>query len=40
MVVVPAGRFVMGSPDSEKGRGDDEDPQHKVAIDRDFAVGK
>jgi len=32
MVVVPAGEFLMGSPASEKGRGKDEGPQHKVTF--------
>ena len=40
MVVVPAGSFTMGSPPSEKGRGDDEGPQHPVTIPAPFAVGK
>ena len=39
MVVVPAGRFEMGSPESESGRVDDEGPVHEVAISRPFAVG-
>jgi formylglycine-generating enzyme required for sulfatase activity len=40
MVVVPAGSFTMGSPDSEKDRHDDEVPQHRVTIGKPFAVGK
>ena len=39
MVVVPSGRFQMGSPSSEKGRLDDEGPVHEVTIARPFAVG-
>lgn len=39
MVVVPAGRFLMGSPHTEAERNDDEGPQHEVAIGQ-FAVGK
>jgi formylglycine-generating enzyme required for sulfatase activity len=38
MIVVPAGRFTMGSP---AGQGDvSERPQHDVTIDRPFAVAK
>ena len=33
MVPIPGGSFMMGSPDSEKGRKDDEGPQHEVRID-------
>jgi len=33
MTPIPAGQFVMGSPDSEAKRKDDEGPQHKVKID-------
>jgi formylglycine-generating enzyme required for sulfatase activity len=40
MVVIPAGSFVMGSPDNERGRGTDEGPQHKVTFQRPFALGK
>ena len=40
MVVVPAGSFTMGSPDTEQGRDDDEGPQHLVTIRWPFAVGK
>jgi len=38
MVVVPAGSFLMGSPETEKDRGEDEGPQHRVTISRPFAV--
>ena len=40
MVVVPAGSFMMGSPESEKGRNKTEGPQRKVTIAKAFAVGK
>lgn len=40
MVVIPAGSFLMGSPDSEASRDSDEGPQRKVTIPRAFAVGK
>ncbi|MBL8891869.1 MAG: SUMF1/EgtB/PvdO family nonheme iron enzyme, partial [Planctomycetaceae bacterium] len=36
--LIPAGTFVMGSPDSEEGRDDDE-RQHEVTITRDFYMG-
>ena len=39
MVVVPAGRFEMGSPETEAGRIDHEGPVHRVTIGRPFAVG-
>lgn len=39
MVVIPAGSFDMGSPDSEDGRSDDEGPVHRVNVAR-FAMGK
>ena len=39
MVVVPAGTFIMGSPESEEERGDSEGPQHRVTIGTPFAVG-
>ena len=32
MVTLPAGEFLMGSPESERGRGKDEGPQHKVDV--------
>lgn len=38
MVVIPAGRFLMGSPAAEKGRSDNEGPQREVSVRR-FAMG-
>ena len=40
MVVVPAGDFWMGSPESEKERDGDEGPRHKVTIADPFAISK
>ena len=40
MVVVPPGRFVMGSPESEEGRYADEGPLHEVTIAAPLAVGR
>ena len=40
MVVLPAGRFFMGSPEDERKRDDDEGPQRQVIIPKPFAVGK
>ena len=40
MVVVPAGSFQMGSPNSERGRFTSEGPVHTVTIAKPFAVGK
>src|SRR5262249_49972249 len=39
MIPIPGGEFVMGSPDGEADRGDDEAPQHKVTI-APFWMGK
>ena len=39
MVVVPAGSFMMGSPDEEAGRYEDEGPQQRVTIHSRIAVG-
>ena len=39
MVVVPAGKYRMGSPSHEEGRGVDEGPVHDVTIWEPFAVG-
>ena len=38
MVMIPAGTFRMGSPESEEGHGRDERPQHQVTL-RSFALG-
>ena len=40
MVKVPAGSFVMGSPNDEKGRSANEGPQHSVTIAQPLAVGR
>src|SRR5262249_14561706 len=40
MVVVPAGSFTMGSPDSEEERIEEEGPQHRVTFGKAFGVGK
>ena len=40
MIVVPAGKFTMGSPETEKDRLEDEGPQHEVTIARPLAVSK
>ena len=39
MVLIPAGKFVMGSPKKEKGRDDDE-TQHEVTLTKSFYMGK
>jgi len=40
MVVIPAGHFIMGAPETEEGSSSDEQPQHSVTITRPFAVGR
>ena len=40
MVVIPAGKFVMGSPANELGRNDNEGPQHEVTVTQPFAASK
>ncbi|MFM8442236.1 MAG: formylglycine-generating enzyme family protein [Methylococcus sp.] len=40
MVVIPAGSFTMGSPETEKGRYTDESPQHTVTIAQPFAMSR
>ena len=39
MVAIPGGQFVMGSPESEHDRGEDESPQHPVTL-QPFFMGK
>ena len=33
MVPIPGGKFLMGSPEGEEGRADDEGPQHEVEVE-------
>jgi eukaryotic-like serine/threonine-protein kinase len=40
LVLIPAGTFTMGSPDSESDRDDSEGPQHEVKIAHPFYMGK
>jgi formylglycine-generating enzyme required for sulfatase activity len=40
MVIVPAGKFMMGAPKTELGRSDNEGPQHPVTLAQPFAVGR
>jgi formylglycine-generating enzyme required for sulfatase activity len=39
MVLIPKGKFLMGSPNDEANREDDE-MQHKVTISKPFYMGK
>jgi formylglycine-generating enzyme required for sulfatase activity len=38
LVLIPKGTFMMGSPESEKGR-DDVETQHEVTISKDYYLG-
>ena len=40
MVVIAAGRFLMGSPDTEPERSNAEGPRHGVAVQDPFAIGR
>jgi len=40
MIVIPAGKFIMGSPETEPDRRTNEGPQHEVTLRRPFAVSK
>jgi formylglycine-generating enzyme required for sulfatase activity len=39
-ILIPAGKFMMGSPSDEYGRYDNESPYHKIKIDKPFYMGK
>ena len=39
LVSIPSGKFMMGSPASEKDRFDSEGPQHEVTISKAFYMG-
>jgi formylglycine-generating enzyme required for sulfatase activity len=39
IVAIPGGKFMMGSPESEPNRNEDENPQHQVTI-QPFFLGK
>ncbi len=40
MVVIPAGTFMMGSPEDESDRMSNEGPRHRVTFDRGFALSQ
>ena len=40
MIVIPAGRFTMGSPENESDRETSEGPQHEVTLAQPLAVSK
>jgi len=40
MVLIPAGEYLMGSPESDKDAWDGEKPQHRVRITKPFYLGK
>jgi formylglycine-generating enzyme required for sulfatase activity len=39
LALIPAGKFMMGSPDSEQRRREHEGPQHEVTISKPFYMG-
>ena len=39
LVLIPAGKFMMGSPATEAGRDSDEGPRHEVVISKPFYMG-
>jgi len=40
MIVIPAGKFIMGPPENEPDRNASEGPQHEVTVAKPFAVSK
>ena len=40
LVLIPAGEFLMGSPDADPQAEDNEKPQHRVRITKPFYMGK
>ncbi|NII09387.1 formylglycine-generating enzyme family protein [Oleiagrimonas sp. C23AA] len=40
MVVIPTGKFMMGSPSNERGHESSESPQHQVSIAEGFALSR
>ena len=40
MIVIPAGQFIMGSPENEADRDGSEGPPHEVTIAKPFAISK
>ena len=40
LVLIPAGEFLMGSPESDKDAAPNEKPQHRVRITKPFYLGK
>jgi formylglycine-generating enzyme required for sulfatase activity len=40
MIVIPAGKFIMGSPENEPDREASEGPRHEVTVSKPFAVSK
>jgi formylglycine-generating enzyme required for sulfatase activity len=40
MILIPAGQFMMGSPDSDRSASNDEKPRHLVRITHEFYMGK
>jgi uncharacterized protein (TIGR02996 family) len=39
LALIPAGTFLMGSPEGENGRGSEEGPQHAVTLSQPFHLG-